>query len=297
MRVDVRGRMPTVTGDVARSDAEWTDEGSSGLAGVDVGVIGVAAVRTNDPPHPPRSSWLAMEDYVALIEDRTPMRAVPMPLSTGNLSTVVSAITGLRARLSAALVVGLSAAECAAVQRRVADAGGPLVIAHIDAVTAALAAAVMTILRSRGVKRQRARVVLTDTESLPLLGPTLIACGISELTHWHHRDAQDYPLSRLMGHNDVLVDPKLAAFVPRAWDRTVSIPHDPFEFGALVVPGLLAGLCGRGVAALDVEHLLAAAHVLALLTPPGQLLPELDEPLLVTTIARHISQTLADRHR
>ncbi len=286
-----------VTGDVARSDAEWTDAGSGEFTGVDVGVIGVAAVRTNDPPHPPRSSWLAMEDYVELIADRTPMRAVPMPLSTRDLPTVVSAITGLGARWSAVLVVGLSAAESAAVQRRVADAGGPLVIAHIDAVTAASAAAVMTILRSRGVKRARARVVLTDTDSLPLLGPTLIGCGIGELTHWHHRDAQDYPLARLMGHNDVLVDPNVATFVPHARDRTVSIPHDPFQFAALVVPGLLAGLCGCGVAALDAKHLVAAAHVVALLTPAGQLLPELDEPRLVTTIAGHISQTLADRHR
>jgi hypothetical protein len=294
MRVDVRGRMPTVTENIAGS--EWTDEGIGGLTGVDVGVIGVAAVRTN-PPHPPQSSWLAMEDYAELIKDRTPMRAVPMPLSTRDLPTVVSAITGVRARLSAALVVGLSAAESAAVQRQVADAGGPLVIAHIDAVTAALAAAVITTLRSRGVKRQRARVVMADTESLPLLAPTLIACGIGELTTWHHRDAQDYPLARLMAHNDVLVDPNAAASVPHARGRTVTIPDEPFEFGGLVVPGLLAGLCGRGVAELDVEHLLAAAHVLALLTPAGRLLPEVDEPLLATTIARHLSQTLADRHR
>jgi len=47
-----------------------------------------------------------------------------------------------------------------------------------------------------------------------------------------------------MGHNDVLVDPNVATFVPHARDRTVSIPHDPFQFAALVVPGLLAGLCG-----------------------------------------------------
>ncbi len=286
-----------VTDDVARSDAEWTHEGSWGFTGVDVAVVGVAAVRTIEPPHPPRSSWLAMEDYVALIEDRTPMRAVPLPLSRGDVPTVVSAVTGLRARLSAAVVVGLSAAESAAVQRRIAAAGGPLVIAEIDAVTAAVAAAVMTILRSRGLRRERARVVLTDTESLPLLGPTLIACGIAELTYWRRDDAPDYPLGRLMEHNDILIDPTGTAAVPVAWDRTLTIPHDPFAFGGLVAPGLLAALCGRGVAALDVEHLVAAAHVVALLTPAGQLLPELDEPLLVTTIARHISQTLADRHR
>jgi len=108
--------MPMVTGDVARSDAEWTDAGSGEFTGVDVGVIGVAAVRTNDPPHPPRSSWLAMEDYVELIADRTPMRAVPMPLDTdlphGGVGHHRPAGT-----VVAVLVVGLSAAESAAVQR------------------------------------------------------------------------------------------------------------------------------------------------------------------------------------
>jgi hypothetical protein len=164
-------------------------------------------------------------------------------------------------------------------------------------VIATLAATVITVLRSRGVPRQRARVVITGTESVPLLGPILIACGIGELTNWHRDDALDYPLGRLMQHNDILVDPNAAVSGPDAWNRTLTIPADPFEFGGLVVPGLLAALCGRGVAALDVEHLVAAAHVVSLLTPAGQLLPELDEPLLVTTIARHISQTLADRHR
>ncbi|PXW98878.1 hypothetical protein C8E89_14328 [Mycolicibacterium moriokaense] len=278
-----------MTNGLARNGDQPARAGGRGFfTGVDVGVIGVAAARTMNPPYPPRSSWLAMEDYVALINEATPMRAAPMPLSTRDLPTLVSAITGLRAPVSAVLVVGLSAAESAAVQHRVADAGGPLVITHIDAVT---------MLRSRAVTRARARVVMADTESLPLLGPILIGCGIGELTTWHHRDAHDYPLARLMAHNDVLVDPNAAVSVPHAGDRTVRIPDEPFEFGALVVPGLLAGLCGRGVATLEVEHLLAAAHVLALLTPPGRLLPESDEPLIVETIARHISKTLTDRHR
>ena len=285
-----------VTNNLARSDAERTNEGGRGT-GVDVGVIGVAAARTVDPPVPPRSSWLAMEDYAALIDDRTPMRAVPLPLSRGGVDTVASAITGHPTRLSAILIVGLAASESAAVQRRVADTAGPLVIAEIDVVSAALAAAVMTMLRSRGVKRERARVVMAGAESAPLLGPILIACGIGELTTWRRDDAEDYPLTRLMEHNDILIDPNAAAPMPLAPDRTVTIPHDPFDFGALVLPGLLGALCGHGVAALDIEHLAAAADAVALLTPSDQVLPELNEPLLVTAIARHVAQTLTDQHR
>lgn len=98
--------MPVVTNKLARNGDEQTDEGGRGFTGVDVGVIGVAAARTADPPYPPRSLWLAMEDYVALIEDRTPMRAWPLPLSRGDVPAVASTIIGQRARWSAVLVVG-----------------------------------------------------------------------------------------------------------------------------------------------------------------------------------------------
>ncbi len=102
-----------VTDDLARGQRDWADEDSRELIGVDVGVVGVGDIATVDPPDPPRSSWLVMEDYAGLIGDRTPMRALSLPLSTGDVPTVVSAITGVRARLSAVLVVGLSAAESA----------------------------------------------------------------------------------------------------------------------------------------------------------------------------------------
>jgi hypothetical protein len=289
--------MPMVTNNLARSGDEQASTGGRGFTGVDVGVIGVATTRTVDPPYPPRSSWLAMEDYVALIDDRTPMQALPLPLSRGDVGTVASAVTGHPARLSAALVIGLGASESARVQRRVADNAGPLVIAEIDVVTAALAAAVMTMLRSRGVKRERARVVVTGAESAPLLGPILIACGIGDLTYWHDCDAPAYPLDRLMQHNDILIAPNSATPLSLAADRTLTIPHDPFGVGGLVLPGLLGALCGHGVAVLGIEHLAAAAQAVAHLTPTGQVLPELNEPLLVTAIARHVSQTLTDQHR
>nr|WP_247600207.1 hypothetical protein [Mycobacterium intracellulare] len=279
------------------NDDERTNEGSRGFTGIDVGVIGVATARTVDPPFPQRSSWFAMQDYAALIEDRTPLRALPLPLSTGGASRVASAIAGFPTPLSAVLVVGLAASESAEVHRQIGGTAGPLVIGEVDIVSAALAAAVITVLGSRGVPRERARVVTTGTESAPLLGPILIACGIGDLTDWHTRDAAAYPLNRLMAHNDILIDPNAAAPMQVAPDGALTIPHDPFEFGALVLPGLLGALCGHGVAALDIEHLAAAANALARLTPAGQMLPELNEPLLVTAIAHHVSQTITDPHR
>ena len=110
-----------VTNNLASNGDEPAPEGGPGFTGVDVGVIGVAATGTVDPTYPPRSSWLAVQDYVALLSDRTPMHAVALPLSPGDVGAVALAITGHRTRLSAAFVVGLGAPESAAVQRRVAE--------------------------------------------------------------------------------------------------------------------------------------------------------------------------------
>ena len=58
------------------------------LAVVDVGVIGVAAARTVDPPYPARSSWLAMEDYIA--SSTTGRRFTwPLPLSSSSMPAVI----------------------------------------------------------------------------------------------------------------------------------------------------------------------------------------------------------------
>ena len=139
--------------------------------------------------------------------------------------------------------------------------------------------------------------MITGRESTPLLGLILIACGIGELTNWRLGDAEAYPLRRLKEHNDIVILPNAAAPMPVALDRTLTIPHDPFKLGGLVLPGLLDALCGHRVAALDVEHLAAAAQAVALITPSGQVLPEMNEPLLVGTIARHVSQTITNQHR
>lgn len=234
-----------------------------------------------------------MEEYGALIEGRTPMRALPMPLSRPDVGVVTSAIASLPAQVSAALVIGLPEPATADVQRRLAEHAGPLVISEIDAVTAALAAAALTMLRTRGIPPPRARVVLADADATPLLAPILIACGIGELTAWRECDASEYPLHRLMEHNDILIDPDGAAKRLAPPRTTLSLPHDLFDYGALVVPGLLGALCGHGVAVLDIAHLGATALTLTALSATGKLLPELNAPRLLSAIARNVSLTVA----
>lgn len=268
------------------------------FTGIQIGVIGIAAFRTGPfIDGVTRSSWSAMEDYAALIEDRAPIRVLRLPMSGGDAHTVASRITDLASRVSGVFVLGLGPTESATVQRSVADHGGPPVITELDVVTAALAAAAVTTLRKRGVAPRRGRVVIAGPEFAPDLGPALVGSGVAIITSWHERDAQAYPLRRLMEHNDVLLDLRATASHPAAPGRTLLYPAEPFDYGALVLPGLLSAVCGHGVANLTVDMLAAAARAVALMTPTERVLPPLSERLLVQAVARHVAQVLGEQAR
>ena len=97
--------------------------------GVDVGVIGVTPSHTATSPQRTRahagdrSAWPAMEDYAALVRDRTPLRAGCLPLARGGTDTVAARIAALPARVSAVFIVGTDAAESACVQFKAASRG------------------------------------------------------------------------------------------------------------------------------------------------------------------------------
>lgn len=122
------------------------DDGGEAVC-VHHGAVGAAAIRTPAPPMPQRSCWSAMENYAALIAERTAMRA--LPLIRGEPAAVASRITQLPARVGAVFLIGLDASGASHVKREVTAAGGPPVISELDAVTATLAAAAMRFLRRR----------------------------------------------------------------------------------------------------------------------------------------------------
>lgn len=263
------------------------------LIGATVGVFAVNRRPAVDPSVVRRRSSM-IDNYVRLVNDVTVLRAVPLQV-TGQSHAVATALINHSATISAAFVVGLAAPQSAVVQRRVAEAAGPVVLAYVDVVTAAYAAAVLTTLRSLDVPRQRARVAVSDAEPTPHLGPILIACGIGQLTTWHHHNAPAYPRRQLRAHHDVVISPNPAAPMLAAGDCTLRM-RKPSDLAGLVLPGLLSALCGHGIGALQIAHLAAAADGVALITPAGQTLPTVSEPLLVTTIARRVAQTLTQSH-
>ncbi len=278
--------MPTKTINSAEEVRSAVEAGPL-LAGVAVGVIGVAATRTR-----PATAWTAMEDYAALISDHTPLRAMRLPLPRGDARTVADRIMGFSSPVPAVFVVGLGSSDSATVQRRVADLGGPLVISEIDVVTVALAAAAIATLRGLGISPREGRIVVTGTESAPRLGQLLLAASGGSITSWRDRDAAAYPLCQMMSRNDLLLD--LAGTAPPgiAPGRTLTLPAALFDYGALVLPGLLSAVCAHSETRLT---LAACVRALALLTPADHVLPELSQRLLIPAVARHVTRTLSER--
>jgi hypothetical protein len=270
------------------------------VTGIDVGVIGVRATRTRSNAQgtcaqdADRLAWTVMEDYAALVRDRTPIRAGCLPLAWAGADTVAARIAGLPSWVSAVFVVGMGPSESASVQLRVASLKGPVVISELDVVTAALGAAAISSLRCRGVAPRRGAIVVTGVEVLPRLGPLLLASGVGMLTTWNQRDGEDYPLRRVTADNDLLIDLAGAARDAAAPGRTLRLPRERFDYGALVLPGLLSALCGHHGVSLTIDVLAACARALALLTPPDRTVPALTEPLLAPTVAAEVARTLAE---
>lgn len=97
----------------------------------------------------------------------------------------------------------------------------------------------------------------------------------------------------MLARNDVLID--LAGIAPHnaAPGRTLQMPSDPYDFGALVVLGLLSGLCGQQRTPVTIDLLAACSRAISLVTPDDQMLPDITERLMVPALAKHVHRMLA----
>ncbi len=139
--------------------------------------------------------------------------------------------------------------------------------------------------------------MVTDTESAPRLGPILLAASGRSVTSWHERDAAAYPLCRVVRCDDVLIDLAGAAAPGVAPARTLTLPAALFDYGALVLPGLLSALCEHRETVLTLDVLASCARALALLTPADRVMPDMSQRLLIPAVARHVARTLGERPR
>jgi len=239
--------------------------------------------------------WNAMEDYARCLQERTSLRVSRLPLIDCTEPAVVDRICSLGNDIGIVLVVGMSPQNCAALVRRVADRGGPVVVTEIDLTTIALAASVMSALARQGVIGRRGRVVIAHPERAPSLGPLLAECGVGSITSWNQHDAQDFSLQRLIAHNDLLVDLSSLALVDGESERTVGIGSDPVVDASLALPGLLESLSRHAKHRFGVPIMASSVQALVLLTPAGRLLPDSAESLLTAAVSRYVDRAL-DSH-
>jgi hypothetical protein len=268
--------------------------GIENVTAVRIATVGVAAVRTPSTRARDRAVWAAMENYAALITEAIPTRAVPLPLTQNDPAAVAARLTQLPSRVAAVFLIGLDPSATAQVQRAVHTRGGPTVIGELDVVTATLGAAAMSALRGRNIAPRRARLVVTGAGTVPRLGPLLIALGAGSMTTWRSYDTPDQRLRDVMARSDLLLDLADAAPDSVAPGRRLRLPGDLYDYGALVLPGLLRGLGRHRRVPLTVEVLAACARALVLVTAADAILPGLDERLLIPAIGRHVDRVLCE---
>ncbi|MDH6283765.1 hypothetical protein [Prescottella agglutinans] len=289
----------TRVADADEDTGGFAADGDVRLLAISAAVVTVCAPRRGRSlaaPH--RSPFTAMEQYADLIGNHTPIRVLRLPITTGDVQLVAARISSTAPRVSVAFVTGVGSGESCRIKQDVAARGGPLILTELDAITAVLAATTISVLRRGGAAPRSGKVVVNSPELAPLIGPTLMKCGVREVVNWNSRDAYAFPLRRLMERHDVLVDLAGTAADTDAPGRIVRSPSDPYQVGQMVVPGLMSALCGYGASEVSAEVLAAAARALALTAPPGQALPKSGDDLVTRAIARQVGRVLthpADR--
>jgi hypothetical protein len=239
---------------------------------------------------------MLLEDDAAGIRARAglPVRAAPLP--TRDVDDLVAHLPG---DAGAIFLTHTDPARARTVQRQVREAGGPPVLTDADTVTVTLTAALLTTLASVHCAPEASRVIIAGAAALPELTPLLIATGIGDISGWHASDAHAFPLRHLARHATAVIDLLGTTKPPTGWipgDRWSGVisPDDP-TYRLLPVPGVCTALVRHPDATLDLDVFRACALAMAVTTPPGDLVPDLDNPHLTEAIASPVLRVLARR--
>ena len=155
--------------------------------------------------------------------------------------------------------------------------------------------------------------MITLGPTAPAIGALLTAAGARNLTFADSRLAKGATLGDTPAPYDILIDLSAADTGPPPWMDELAAPRivlalncvdgEPGRSGApglhpmLALPGLLSAAVHRRIT-IDVTNRLAAAHALASLAPPGQLLPDPLDPRITATVHAAVTTTpdRAGRH-
>lgn len=240
-----------------------------------------------------------LEDDAAGIQARAGVPVWAVPISARNVEDLLAHVLGLPSDTGAIVLTHTDPARAFVVAQKLWEAGGPPVLVDADMVAITLTAALLTTLARVHREPGVSRVIIAGAASLPELTSLLIAVGIGDISSWDASDAHAFPLRNLAQHATAMIDLLGATTRPGGWapgDQRSSVisPEDP-SYRLLPVPGLCAALLHYPDASLDIDVSRACALALAVQAPPGQLVPDLDDPRLAEAIARPVRRVLARR--
>jgi len=240
-----------------------------------------------------------LEDDAAGIHVRAGIPVWAAPLPKRHVKDLVAHVLGLPGDTGAIFLTHTDPDRARHVQRKVREAGGPPVLTDADTITVTLTAALLTTLAAARCEPDASRVIIAGAASLPELAPLLIATGIGDIGSWNASDAHAFPLHSLARHATAVIDllgatTQAAGWVPGDNSSSVISSDDP-TYRLLPAPGLFAALTHHPEATLDLDVFRACALALAVATPLGHLVPDLDDPHLTQAIASPVLRVLARR--
>lgn len=257
-----------------------------------------SALPSDDHDVAAESLGVLLEDDAAGIHARAGIPVWAAPLPTRHVKDLLAHVLGLPGDTGAVFLTHTDPDRARCVQRRVRAAGGPPVLTDADTVTITLTAALLTTIARVHCEPDTSRVIIAGAASLPELVPLLIATGIGDIGSWNPSDAHAFPLHNLARYATTVIDllgaTQAAGWMPGDHSTSVISPDDP-SYRLLPAPGLCAALVHHPDATLDLDVSRACALALAVATPPGHLVADLDDPHLTEAIASPVLRVLARR--
>lgn len=221
-------------------------------------------------------------DYATVIHELTGLHAHPLPMTAGNAVQLATSLRSLPVDFGVVFPAHAEPGRARAVQWALREIGGLPVITDQDAISIALAAAVLTTLARAVRTSSSSQVVILGAGHLPELRSLLMVCGVGDIIGWNQVDAPEFPLHRIARSAHAVVD--LLGGTQEAVDgrvrRPVIGPDDP-SCRLVAIPGLLTAIVHALEPVLDTTLYRACAVALAASTPPGKLLPDLTDSVAV----------------
>lgn len=258
-----------------------------------------SALRVGDRSIAADSLAVLLEDDAAGIHARAGVPVWAAPVSARDAEDLTAHLLGLSADTGVIFLTHTDPARSRAAQRAVHEASARVVLTDADVTAITLTAALLTAVAHAGHTPATSRVVIAGSATLPELCPLLMAVGIGDISSWNASDAHTFPLHHLARHATAMIDLLGATAQPGGWvpgdhRSAVISPADP-SYRLLPTPGLLAALVRHRDAMPDLDVFRACALALAAATPPGRLVPDIDDPHLAETIAAAVKLVLAQR--